>query len=189
MIFLEVNFLWEDLLINIFNNNIKPMYKDKFNKWIRSIADMRGWDVNEMINDPTYNYEHFYNTQPLIAYDLLNKAKDAHFTDVAKTAFHPTFSNESDYSGRPSVFNPRGIIGGSWSDAPRLGKKGSRYTLSDSQMRNNWDVGRTINYVSLNEPNGAEVRLPNGTMPKYDGAYFDAVLPTVDIIGKRKRNK
>lgn len=165
------------------------MYKDKFNKWIRSIADMRGWDVNEMINDPTYNYEHFYNTQPLIAYDLLNKAKDAHFTDVAKTAFHPTFSNESDYSGRPSVFNPRGIIGGSWSDAPRLGKRGSRYTLSDSQMRNNWDVGRTINYVSFNEPNGAEVRLPNGTMPKYDGVYFDAVLPTVDIIGKRKRNK
>lgn len=35
------------------------MAKDKFNKWIRSIADMRGWDVNEMLNDPTYNYRHF----------------------------------------------------------------------------------------------------------------------------------
>ena len=25
------------------------MVKDKFNKWIRSIADIRGWDVNEIL--------------------------------------------------------------------------------------------------------------------------------------------
>ena len=25
------------------------MAKDKFNKWIGSIADMRDWDVNEML--------------------------------------------------------------------------------------------------------------------------------------------
>lgn len=163
------------------------MAKDKFNKWLRSIADMRSLDVNEMLNDPTYNYEHFYYRQPQIAYAMLKDSPDAHFTDIAKTVYHPTFSIESDYSGRPSVFNPRGIVGGRWSDAPRLGKRGSRYTLSDSQMRNGWDVGRTIDYVGFNEPNGAEVRLPNGTMPRYDGAYFDAVLPTVEIIGKRKR--
>lgn len=160
-----------------------------FDDWINRIATMRGWNVNEMLSDPTYNYRHFYNTQPQIAYGMLYDAPDAHFTDVAKTAYHPTFSNESDYSGRPSIFNPKGIIGGSWSDAPRLGRYGSRYTLSNSQMRNGWDVGRTIDYISFNEPNGAEVRLPNGTMPRYDGAYFDSVLPTVDIIGKRKRKK
>ena len=165
------------------------MAKDKFNKWIRSIADMRGWDVNEMLNDSTYNYRHFFNAQPQIAYAMLKDSPYAHFTDIAKTAFHPTFSNESDYSGRPSVYNPKGIIGGSWSYAPRLGKRGSRYTLSDSQMRNGWDVGRTIDYVGFNEPNGAEVRLPNGTMPRYDGAYFDAVLPTVEIVANRKRKK
>lgn len=73
--------------------------------------------------------------------------------------------------------------------SPKLGKNGSRYTLSDSQMRNGWDVGRTIDYVGFNEPNGAEVRLPNGTMPRYDGAYFDAVLPTVEVVAKRKRKK
>lgn len=46
-----------------------------------------------------------------------------------------------------------------------------------------------IDYVGFNEPNGVEVRLPNGTMSRYDGAYFNAVLPTVEIIGKHKRNK
>lgn len=99
------------------------MAKDKFNKWIRSIADIRGWDVNETLNDPTYNYEHFYNVQPQIAYVMLKDSPDAHFTDIAKTAYHPIFSIENDYSGRPSVFNPRGIVGDRWSDAPRLGKK------------------------------------------------------------------
>ena len=131
----------------------------------------------------------FYDTKPLEAERMLHDDPYAHFEDIAKTAFHPTFSIESDYNGRPSVYNPRGIVGGSWSDALRLGKKGSRYTLSDSQMRNGWDVGRTIDYVGFNEPNGAEVRLPNGTMPRYDGAYFDAVLPIVEIVGKRKRKK
>ena len=43
----------------------------------------------------------------------------------------------------------------------------------------------TLNYVY----NGAEVRLPNSTMPRYDCAYFNAVLPTVEIVGKRKRKK
>ena len=99
------------------------MAKDKFNKWIRSIAYMRGWNVNEILNDPTYNYEHFYYRKPQIAYTMLKDSHYAHFTDIAKTAFHPTFSNESDYSGRPSIYNPRGIIGGNWSDSPRLSKK------------------------------------------------------------------
>lgn len=39
----------------------------------------------------------------------------------------------------------------------------------------------------INEPNGVEVRLPNGTMPRYDGAYFDAVLPTVEVVTKGSR--
>lgn len=42
-------------------------------------------------------------------------------------------------------------------------------------MRNDWDVGKTIDYVSFNKPNGAEVRLPNCTMPRYDDGY-DALL-------------
>ena len=56
-------------------------------------------------------------------------------------------------------------------------------------MRNGWDVGRTIDYVSFNEPNGAEVILTNGTMPRYNGTYFDAVLPTIEVIYKRKIKK
>ena len=70
-------------------------------------------DVNELLNDSTYNYRHFYDTKPLEAERMLHDDPYAHFTNIAKTAFHPTFSNESDYSRRPSVYNPRSIVGGS----------------------------------------------------------------------------
>ena len=117
---------------------------------------------------------------------MLNKDADAHFTDIAKTALHPTFSVESDYSGKVSKYNPKGIVGGTWSDAPRLGKNASRYTLSDSQMKHGWDVLRTINYLSNAENEGVELKLPNGSYPIVDGIRFGGVLPAVTIISKRK---
>ena len=111
------------------------MPKTKYRKWLEDVAGIRGWDAQEMLNDDTYNYEHFYNAQPKEAQAMLKKDADAHFSDIAKTALHPTFSVESDYSGKVSKYNPKGIIGGTWSDAYRLGRNASRYTLSDSQMK------------------------------------------------------
>ena len=139
-----------------------------------------------MLNDNTYNYEHFYNAQPKEAQAMLNKDADAHFTDIAKTALHPTFSVESDYSGKVSKYNPKGIIGGTWSDAPYLGKKAHRYTLSDSQMRNGWDVLRTIDYTNYSEPQGVEIRLPDNSYPIVDGIRFGGGLPEIMVKGKRK---
>ena len=70
------------------------MPKPKYRQWLEDVAGMRGQDVNEMIRDNTYNYEHFYNAQPKEAQAMLKRNADAHFTDIAKTAFHPTFSVE-----------------------------------------------------------------------------------------------
>ena len=162
------------------------MPKPKYRQWLEEVAGIRGWDADEMARDNTYNYEHFYNTQPKEAQAMLKRNADAHFTDIAKTAFHPTFSVESDYSGKVSKYNPKGIIGGAWSDAPRLGRNASRYTLSDSQMKHGWDVLRTIDYLSNAEDYGAELRLPNGSYPIVDGIRFAGVLPAVTIKANRK---
>ena len=162
------------------------MPKTKYRRWLEDVAGIRGWDVQEMLNDNTYNYEHFYNVQPKEAQAMLKKDADAHFTDIAKTAFHPTFSIESDYSGKVSKYNPKGIIGGTWSDAPNLGRNASRYTLSDSQMKHGWDVLRTIDYLSNAEQNCVELRMPNGSYPIIDGIRFGGVLPEIIVTGKRK---
>ena len=162
------------------------MPKIKYRKWLEDVAGIRGWDTQEMLNDDTYNYEHFYNAQPKEAQAMLKKDADAHFSDIAKTAFHPTFSVESDYSGKVSKYNPKGIVGGTWSAAPKLGRNASRYTLSDSQMRHGWDVLRTIDYLSRAEPNGVELRLPDGSYPIVDGIRFGGILPEITVVGKRK---
>ena len=171
------------LTYNIKNGNtIKD--KTKYRKWLSEVAGIKGWNVKDMDKDETYDYQLFYNMQPKEAQAILNKSKDAHFTDIGKTAYHPTFSDESYYSGRFNIFrNPRGIKGGRWSS------DGKKYTLSKSQIDNNWNIRNTIDYLSINEPNGVALRMPNGTMPYIDGAYFDRVLPQIVITPKRNKSK
>lgn len=166
------------------------MPKTKFRKWLEAIGDIRGWNINEMLYDDTYNYEHFYNARPKEAAAMLKKNAEAHFADVAKTAKHPTFSNLSDYSGKfNAIHNPFSIVGGNWNDEPALGRNASRYTLSNSQLRNNWDIYDTINYMSEAEDNGASIRLPNGQMPYIDNAYFAGILPNIIVRPNRRTNK
>lgn len=153
----------------------------KYRKWLNEIARIKDWDVKDMDKDETYDYQLFYNMQPKEAQAILNKSKDAHFTDIGKTAYHPTFSDESYYSGRFNILrNPLGIKGGRWSS------DGKKYTLSKSQIDNNWNIRNTIDYLSINEPNGVALRMPNGTMPYIDGAYFDRVLPQIVVTPKNK---
>lgn len=158
------------------------MASPSYRNWLKAIGQIRGWDTNEMLNDPTYNYELFYNKRRADALDMLNKNSEAHFSDIGKTSDHPTFSNESYYSGKVNKrYNPSGIIGGTWSEYP------NRYTLSPSQMKNGWNVGRTIKYLENAEDEGVELMLPNNVRPRYDGDIWGGVLPNVNIIGKRKK--
>lgn len=168
------------------------MPKPKYRQWLEEVAGLMNEDVNYLNNDPTYSYKYLYDNYPQDRKQIIKDLKvnnRAHFRDAAKTFNHPTFSVESDFSGKVSKYNPKGIIGGTWSDAPRLGRNASRYTLSDSQMKHGWDVLRTIDYLSNAEQNGVELVLPNGSYPIIDGIKFGGVLPEVTIIGKRKNKK
>lgn len=61
---------------------------------------------------PEYDYRAFYEDNPQYAEDFLRAKPGTHFTDVGKTYWHPTFSNESKYSGKVSDENPTGAVGG-----------------------------------------------------------------------------
>lgn len=62
-----------------------------------------------IINDNSYNYRAYYNKYPNSVANA-----DTHWPDEFKTAFHPTFSIYSTYSGYPSQYNPQGVLGGTW---------------------------------------------------------------------------
>lgn len=90
---------------------INPIYskiaKDNYKAW--------GFDnpqqaYNMVANDKTYDYLGYYSSNP---YSDANA--NTHWPDTYKTAYHPTFSDESIYSGvRHPKFNPYGQVGGHW---------------------------------------------------------------------------
>ena len=63
----------------------------------------------QALNDNSYNYRGYYDKYP----NGNGNAKD-HWTDEFKTVYHPTFSDESIYSGKKSQYNPNGLKGGTW---------------------------------------------------------------------------
>lgn len=85
---------------------MEKVAEDNYRKWGFSTPDEA---LTHALNDNTYNYRGFYDKYPHSKADA-----DTHWTDEFKTVWHPTFSDESIYSGNKSQFNPQGIHGGHW---------------------------------------------------------------------------
>lgn len=125
-----------------------------YTKWKEKIKEHKGIDID---NDPTYDYEGFYNSDPDRAWDMMNKGSNAHFIDEYKTALHPSFSNQSIYSGYKNKFNPKGIVGGTWIDD-------NNYQLSQSQFDSDWDTDATLNYFDWAESSPVHLYAPDGSI-------------------------
>ena len=153
--------------------------KNDFYSWLDKIADKKAQDwtkvpmkpldpllvETQMLNDPTYNYETFYNLQPFIAERMLWADPDAHFTDIGKTMYHPTFSDESAFSGYVNDFNPLGITGGHWN------KTFTEYTPSRSQLDNYWNYNVTRDYLDNAEDHPVKINIP-----KYGGGKIGSFV-------------
>lgn len=168
--------------------------------WLDSIAQKKAQDwslppmqslstdevYTQMLNDPTYNYRTFYEQEPYMAQQMLYDNPDAHFDDIGKTMYHPTFSDQSIYSGNISDYNPLGIVGGHWNEA------GDEYTPSLSQLNNYWNYNTTRKYLDENESNPVKIVIPEykkgkgsviitppsnsirKTIAQYEGSHFAA---------------
>ena len=112
-------------------------------------------------HDNTYDYEGYYNDNPITAWqqlDRLRRNQDSHFPDTFKTAYHPTFSDESRYSGiKDPRFNPNGIIGGHWYDD-------YNYQLSNSQFENDWDISKMYDYLQKAGDDKVRTLAPDGSI-------------------------
>lgn len=153
--------------------------KDDFYSWMDKIADKKAQDwtkipmkpldpllvETQMLNDPTYNYETFYNLQPFMAERMLQADPDAHFSDIGKTMYHPTFSDESAFSGYVNDFNPLGITGGHWN------KTFTEYTPSRSQLDNYWNYNVTRDYLDNAEDHPVKINIP-----KYGGGKIGSFV-------------
>ena len=144
--------------------------KNDFYDWLDKLAEKKAQDWTkipykpldpvqvemQMLNDPTYSYQTFYNLQPFMAQRMLTADPYAHFTDIGKTMYHPTFSDESAFSGWKSDYNPLGIKGGHWNE------KGTTYTPSKDQLEKYFNYRTTRDYLDQSEDHPVQI-----VMPKY----------------------
>jgi len=141
-----------------------------------------------MLNDNTYDYRAFYYNDKEEALKMLTADPDAHFTDIGKTVYHPTFSNESIYSGKVSERNPKGIVGAQWGN--------DSYILSKDQINNGWDVERTKKYMKRAGDGFIKIKMPTYKTGKDDenvdnsiGMDYIRHLENADSIGWNSKTK
>jgi len=150
-----------------------------YNTWADALANKWGISRRELEQDD-YDYKGFYKANPDMAYEILADKTGAHFPDTHKLPTHPTFSDESVYSGKNG--NP---VGGSWSENPFAVQRWT-YKLSPDQVRNNWNVRRTLEYAGEAEDQGFRVTDMNGRLPIINGIVQGGVLPSVAVRLKRE---
>lgn len=121
-------------------STMERVAKENWQKWGDSSEDAA---LTRILNANDYDYRGYYDKYP-----NSRANSDTHWTDEFKTVYHPTFSEESRYSGKKSKFNPDGLKGGSW------GENGKFYPQ-------NWQMFGT-KHSNLKRP-----------LPKYDGGTDD----------------
>lgn len=69
-------------------------------------------EYTRLLNDNSYDYRGYYEKYPEASANA-----DTHWSDEFKTVYHPSFSNQSKYSGKVDKnYNPHGLPGGNWVD-------------------------------------------------------------------------
>ena len=92
-----------------------------------------------ILNDNSYDYRGYYNKYPQSQANA-----STHWTDEFKTAFHPTFSMESRYSGQKSQYNPNGYLGGTWLGEeflPTFWQMNKQYALGGNTEEDDYPEG------------------------------------------------
>lgn len=120
-------------------------------------------DLLRILNDNTYNYRGYYEKYPNSRANA-----DTHWPDEFKTVYHPTFSNESIYSGKKSQYNPQGLVGGTW-----VGKDGEEFVPAPWQTDNKYR-------------NGGRIKAEDGEI--YDEPYFGGYLNGITVTPSGNRN-
>lgn len=176
------------------NNIIEE--NDGFYSWLDRLAEKKASDWTkvpypaldpdivymQMLNDPTYNYRTFYVKQPYMANQMLYANPDAHFTDIGKTMYHPTFSDQSAFSGYVNEFNPLGITGGRWNE------EGTEYTPSKDQLEKYFNYETTRRYLDQNESKPVRINMPKYATGKGQMESFVKRMGPLIYRGLKARN-
>lgn len=162
-----------------------------YEDWATDLANVWGVSPSHILTSKEYDYPTYFaeNREDAAAH----LTGSGHFPDTYKTAEHPTFSDESRYSGSRNKFNPKGITGDHWSNTPnsvgnRTGQEW-QYQFSPSQLLHLWNIPRTLNHLANTEDDGVYVTMPGGSPLMLGNTIYGGVLPNVDVYPRRTMAK
>lgn len=132
-----------------------------------------------VLNANDYDYRGYYNKYPPNSANSLT-----HWSDEFKTAYHPSFSDESKYSGHKSKYNPDGIVGGHWYNEMFVPSFDQLRKLNKlPHFRGGKDSG-IKEYVS-NEDMHIN---PDGSITTRNGNTGNVILPDVNVYAYKDYN-
>ena len=177
----------------IYDNGRPTEYIEYMKRLAQPMA--KNWEISEkeayvhLLNDDSYDYYGWWkdggkNIDPKTmeaAKPPLLPNDDGHFPDTYKTAKHPTFSNQSKYSGvvHPK-YNPLGIHGGTWLGDTYL--KGPMYLPGYSGGKNDNELPEVVVTPTKNttaQVNQMRKIIPNNTLRNQ---FYDYLVEHTDNI-------
>lgn len=132
--------------------------------------------LTRILNDNSYDYRGYYNKYP----DSRANAS-THWSDEFKSAYHPTFSNESIYSGQKSKWNPQGLYGGIWGGdvyTPLDNKHKVQYSKFYPRYADGGNVGNKTKDNKQNNPESWLVDMTNVGLGAEKRPDYQIIQPT-----------
>jgi hypothetical protein len=127
-----------------YNTPLTPEEQKGYLQWLAQLTQKQGRDVSGDVRD--YDMQGAYKAG-------VQQGENGHFTDQFKKPSHPTFSTESQYSGK------NGNVGGTWKD---LGNGKWEYTPSKTNLKYYSPEGLQ-QYFRRADPN-VTLAIPNGAV-------------------------
>jgi hypothetical protein len=132
-----------------------------------------------VLNANDYDYRGYYNKYPPNSANSLT-----HLSDEFKTAYHPSFSDESKYSGHKSKYNPDGIVGGHWYN--------EMFVPSFDQLRKlnklpGFTGGKDSGIKEYVSNEDMHVN-PDGSITTRNGNTGSVILPDVNVYAQKDYN-
>jgi hypothetical protein len=166
----------------------KPLSDEQYIKIMEDVANANyerwGYPNQDaallyVLNANDYDYRGYYNKYPPNSANSLT-----HWSDEFKTAYHPSFSDESKYSGHKSKYNPDGIVGGHWYN--------EMFVPSFDQLRKlnklpGFTGGKDSGIKEYASNEDMHVN-PDGSITTRNGNTGSVILPDVNVYAQKDYN-
>ena len=158
-----------------YNTDLSPKAEEKFQAWLGEQSKAKGKDMSKDLID--YDVRGFWKA------GAHAEEKSGHGPDTYKKPNHPTFSDESKYSG---MIAPHGgnYMGGKWG---KDDENNDTFTPSEHMMANTHKADMLKKYMAEREPNTILILpAPRNDQPDEESVDDDGVIKKTFIVRGKK---